>query len=89
MSTGHAHLPPLCGGGPLLTLSASPSVASPGGQVYGFPMRSFEIIAALVVAAALFIGLKLLGLMVKFAAIAALLGFGAGLWLAYAFRRKQ
>ncbi len=52
-------------------------------------MRSFEIIAALVVAAALFIGLKLLGLMVKFAAIAALLGFGAGLWLAYAFRRKQ
>jgi hypothetical protein len=50
-------------------------------------MRSFEIIAALIAAAALFIALKLLGLLVKFAAIAAVLGFAAGLWLAHRLRR--
>ena len=50
-------------------------------------MKSFEIIAGLIVAAILFIALKLIGMVVKFAAIAALIGFVAGLVLARTFRR--
>ncbi|MEO8301177.1 MAG: hypothetical protein ABI608_05250 [Rhizomicrobium sp.] len=50
-------------------------------------MRSFEIIAALLLAAVLFVVLKLIGMVVKIAAIAALLGFVGGLFLARAFRR--
>ena len=50
-------------------------------------MRSFEIIAGLLVAAILFILLKLIGLVVKFALIAALIGFVAGMVLARALRR--
>ena len=50
-------------------------------------MRSFEIIAGLLLAAILFILLKLIGMVVKFALIAALLGFFAGLLLARSLRR--
>jgi membrane associated rhomboid family serine protease len=50
-------------------------------------MRSFEIIAALILAVIVFFVLKLLGLLIQFAAIAALLGFVVGLVLARAFRR--
>jgi len=50
-------------------------------------LRSFEIIAGLLVAAILFILLKLIGLVVKFALIAALLGFVAGMIAARALRR--
>ena len=51
-------------------------------------MRTFEIIAGLVVAALLFIVLKVIGMVVKFALIAAILGFVAGLVLARGFRRR-
>jgi hypothetical protein len=50
-------------------------------------LKSFEIIAGLLLAAVLFVVLKLIGLVVKFALIAALVGFVAGLFLARAFRR--
>ena len=50
-------------------------------------MRSFEIIAALLLAAILFITLKVIGFVLKFALIAALVGFVAGWLLARAFRR--
>ena len=50
-------------------------------------MRNFEIIAALVLAAILFVVLKVIGLVFKFALIAAMLGFVAGLLLARSFRR--
>lgn len=50
-------------------------------------MKSFEIIAGLLLAAVLFVILKLIGIVVKFALIAALIGFVAGLVLARAFRR--
>jgi hypothetical protein len=50
-------------------------------------LRNFEIIAALLLAAVLFIVLKLIGLVVKFALIAAILGFVAGLLLARSLRR--
>jgi len=50
-------------------------------------LRNFEIIAALVLAVILFVGLKVIGLVVKFALIAAALGFVAGLLLARSFRR--
>jgi membrane associated rhomboid family serine protease len=52
-------------------------------------MRTFEIIAALVVAVIVFFVLKVLGLLIKFALIAALLGFVVGLVLARAFRRPS
>jgi membrane associated rhomboid family serine protease len=52
-------------------------------------MRTFEIIAALIVAAIVFVVLKVLGLLIKFALIAALLGFVAGLLLARLFRRRE
>lgn len=51
-------------------------------------MRTFEIIAGLILAALLFIVLKVIGMVVKFALIAAMLGFVAGLVLARAFRRR-
>ena len=53
----------------------------------GFWMRTFEIIAALVLAAIAFVVVKILGLFLKFALIAAVLGFVAGLLLARLFRR--
>jgi membrane associated rhomboid family serine protease len=52
-------------------------------------MRTFEIIVALVVAAVLFIVLKLIGLVIKFALIAAVIGFVAGLLIARSFRSKS
>jgi hypothetical protein len=51
-------------------------------------MRAFEIIAALFIAAAVFVVVKLLGLLIKFAVIAAVLGFVAGLYLAHLLRRR-
>ena len=50
-------------------------------------MRNFEIIAGLLLAAVLFVLLKLVGMVVKFALFAALLGFVAGLLLARLLRR--
>jgi hypothetical protein len=50
-------------------------------------MQRFEIIAGLLLAAILFIALKVIGLVVKFALIAAALGFVAGLLLARSLRR--
>ena len=50
-------------------------------------MQKFEIIAALLLAAILFIVLKLIGIVLKFALVAAILGFVAGLLLARAMRR--
>jgi len=46
-----------------------------------------EIIAGLLFAAILFIVLKVIGIVVKVALVAAVLGFGAGLLLARAVRR--
>lgn len=51
-------------------------------------MRSLELIAALFLAAIVFIVLKVVGLVIKFALIAAVLGFVAGLVLARLFRKK-
>jgi hypothetical protein len=57
-------------------------------RVCGGPfLRSFEIIAGLVLAALLFVLLEVIGMVVKFALIAAGLGFIAGLLLARALRR--
>ncbi len=50
-------------------------------------MGRLEIIAGLILAAAIFIVLKVIGLVVKFALIAAVLGFVAGLLLAKQWRR--
>ena len=50
-------------------------------------MKSFEIIAGLLLAAILFILLKVIGMVIKFALIAALLGFVAGVLLARSLRR--
>ncbi|HET7083677.1 MAG TPA: hypothetical protein VFI23_02835 [Rhizomicrobium sp.] len=49
-------------------------------------MARLDIIAALLLAALLFIVLKVLGLVVKFALIAAVLGFVTGLFLARRWR---
>ena len=51
-------------------------------------MKSFEIIAAIALALVIFFVLKVIGLVVKFALIAAVLGFVAGLILARTFRRN-
>jgi hypothetical protein len=48
-------------------------------------MRTAQIVFALILAGLLFIVLKLLGLFLKFALIAALVGFGVGLLLWYLF----
>lgn len=50
-------------------------------------MGKFEIIAGLLLAAILFIVLKVIGMVVKFALVAAALGFVAGLLLARSLRR--
>ena len=50
-------------------------------------MGRFEILAALLLAAIVFIVLKVIGLVLKFALIAAVLGFAAGLILARSLRR--
>lgn len=50
-------------------------------------MRTFEIVAGLLLAAVLFIVLKVIGMVIKFALIAAVLGFVAGLLLARSLRR--
>jgi membrane associated rhomboid family serine protease len=50
-------------------------------------LSKFEIIAALLLAVAVFVVLKVIGLVVKFALGAAVLGFVAGLLLARALRR--
>ncbi|HUO01316.1 MAG TPA: hypothetical protein VMU31_00950 [Rhizomicrobium sp.] len=52
-------------------------------------MRSFELVVALIVAVIVFAALKIIGLIVKFALIAALLGFVAGLVLARALRSRS
>jgi hypothetical protein len=54
----------------------------------GILLRIFEIIAALACALILFVVLKVIGLVLKFALIAAVLGFGAGLLLARMLRRS-
>ncbi len=51
-------------------------------------MRKFEIIAGLLLALILFVVLKVIGMVIKFALIAAGLGFVAGLLLARSFRRR-
>jgi multisubunit Na+/H+ antiporter MnhF subunit len=51
-------------------------------------MRTFEIIIALICALVLFFALKIIGLVIKFALIAAVLGFVAGLVLARMLRRS-
>ena len=51
-------------------------------------MRTAELLIALACAIALFIGLKIIGLVLKFAFIAAALGFVAGLFLARLLRRS-
>jgi len=51
-------------------------------------LRTFELIIALVCAVILFFVLKIVGLVLKFAAIAAVLGFVAGLVLARMLRRS-
>jgi hypothetical protein len=50
-------------------------------------LRIFEILAGLLLAALLFIVLKVIGMVVKFALVAAVLGFAAGLLLARSLRR--
>ena len=50
-------------------------------------MGKLEIIAGLLLAALLFVVLKLIGVLVKFALVAAVLGFVTGLVLARSFRR--
>lgn len=51
-------------------------------------MRTFEIIAALILAVIVLLAAKLIGLVIKFALVAALLGFIGGLVLARMFRRS-
>jgi hypothetical protein len=50
-------------------------------------LRTFEIVAGLLLAVILFAVLKVIGMVVKFALIAAMLGFVAGLLLTRAIRR--
>ena len=52
-------------------------------------MRMFEFVIALFVAVIVFFVLKLIGLIVKFALIAAVMGFIAGLVLARALRPRS
>ena len=52
-------------------------------------MRTFELVIALFVAVIAFVVLKLIGLIVKFALIAAVAGFIAGLILARALRPRS
>jgi membrane associated rhomboid family serine protease len=50
-------------------------------------MRTFEIVSAVVVAIIVFVVMELIGMLLKFAIIAALTGFIAGLALAWVLRR--
>ena len=52
-------------------------------------MRGFEFAVALIVALMAFVVLKLIGLIVKFALIAAVIGFIAGLLLARSWRARS
>jgi hypothetical protein len=52
-------------------------------------MHSAELIAAVILALIVFVALKLLGLFLKFALVAAALGFIAGLLLARVFRSRR
>ncbi len=52
-------------------------------------MRVLEIVVGLILALALFIGLKVLGLVLKFALIAAALGFVVGVGVAMMFRSRS
>lgn len=52
-------------------------------------MWMLEIVAGLILAAVLFVALKLLGLMLKVALIAAVLGFVVGVVLTRVFRGRQ
>ena len=51
-------------------------------------MRSFQIIAAIILALIVFAVLKLLGFLIKFALIAAVFGFVAGLLVSRLFIRR-
>ena len=51
-------------------------------------MRSLEIVIAVIIALVLFVALKLLGSLLKFALIAAALGFVGGLVLARTLRGR-
>ena len=51
-------------------------------------MRALEIIVGLVVALLAFVVLKIIGIVIKFALIAALLGFVAGWLIARMFRSR-
>jgi hypothetical protein len=64
------------------------ALASLAGRPWRDLLRTFEIIVALVCALILFVVLKVIGLVLKFALIAAVLGFGAGLLLARMLRRS-
>ena len=52
-------------------------------------MRAFEISAALILAAVIFVALEIVGLVLKFALVAAAIGFAAGLVIAAAWRRRS
>lgn len=52
-------------------------------------MRGFELAVALIIALVAFVVLKLIGLIVKFALIAAVIGFVAGLFLARSLRARS
>ncbi len=52
-------------------------------------MKTFEFTVALIVALVVFVALKLIGLIVKFALIAAVAGFIAGLVLARTLRPRS
>lgn len=52
-------------------------------------MRILEIIVALVIGLALFIGLKVIGLVLKFAIIVTLFGMVLGFFVARAFRSRR
>ena len=52
-------------------------------------MRTFEISAGRLVALILFLALKVIGMVIKLALFAAVLGFVAGLLLARSFRRPS
>lgn len=51
-------------------------------------MRALEIVAGLIVAAVLFVALKILGLVLKVALIAAVIGFVIGVVATRAFRTR-
>jgi multisubunit Na+/H+ antiporter MnhF subunit len=50
-------------------------------------MKGLEIVAGLILALVAFVVLKIIGLVLKFALIAAVLGFVAGILIARMFRR--